>query len=557
MIRTTAIPWDELDKETKQRYLRTARTVSQITTSVISPGDKAKAWQSFCDFLRCGNLDTTLPSHIESVLHSLAEAYNNADHWTVRRMVLSILADKLPIGKIQQYIPNISSYAYYQARLHSKEFGAGAVLQPDPQIRIKFDEQQVHHFAWFLASPFVITELPYGEAIMKLSSGERLVVANVIRDRIATRIVDQYLEYCKDPEKYKDVQSKDAQSKDVQSKDVQSEDVQGEDVQSKNFHPLARSTLLKLIRELPASTRTSLAGVDYIVAGGVEAFNSLIRTLDSLVENGLESTEAKELKQKLKSSKQYLLSDLKAHVEKSTPIASHCISNSLSDPNNSKFAVECDHDHDFECDRCSMICDTLKSINAAIVEQRNLDSAAKDELMYTYETAKSAIDELWAHQIKQINQDYSRTECLEELLPELSVHLTMDYAMKWLPIKFRETTRDFYAKKGLSWHVTFALRKSRPKTFECKTFIHIFPNAPQSASTVYCILRNVIQRLQIDMPHLQSVYVRSDNASCYRSAQLLGSLHALSKELVVRIERYDFPDSQAGKSACDRYYLIN
>lgn len=352
MISTTLFPWDALDEKTQQRYLRAVRVVSQIATSVIATKDKKKAWQSFCDFMHYGNLDMKFPSAVQNVLHCLADAYNNADHWTVRRMILSMLADQLTIGIIHQYLPNIFHYAYYQARLHAKEYGVGAVLKPDPQIRIRYDPQQVQHFAWYLASPFVATELPFGEAVMKLSTGEQLTVANVIRDRISSRVVEQYLAYCKD-------------------------------TCSKDFQPLARSTLLKLLSELPASTRTSIAGVDYVVAGGVEAFNSLIRTIDRLVEHGLEITEGNEIKQKLKSSKQYLLSDFKAHVENATPISTHCISHSLSDPSDPHFAVACNHNHDFACDRCCMICETLESINAAIVEQKNLDADAKNDLIYT------------------------------------------------------------------------------------------------------------------------------------------------------------------------------
>ena len=35
----------------------------------------------------------------------------------------------------------------------------------------------------------------------------------------------------------------------------------------------------------------------------------------------------------------------------------------------------------------------------------------------------------------------------------------MDWAMKFLPIGYRETQRDWFEKKGRSWHVSVAVKK--------------------------------------------------------------------------------------------------
>ena len=37
--------------------------------------------------------------------------------------------------------------------------------------------------------------------------------------------------------------------------------------------------------------------------------------------------------------------------------------------------------------------------------------------------------------------------------------LIMDWAMKFPPISFRETQRDWFGKNGKSWHVTVAITK--------------------------------------------------------------------------------------------------
>ena len=36
----------------------------------------------------------------------------------------------------------------------------------------------------------------------------------------------------------------------------------------------------------------------------------------------------------------------------------------------------------------------------------------------------------------------------------------MDWAMKWLPHKYREDQSDFFGKHGFSWHISVVVRKN-------------------------------------------------------------------------------------------------
>jgi hypothetical protein len=77
-----------------------------------------------------------------------------------------------------------------------------------------------------------MTDIPFGERKLKLTSGEKLVVPDVIRNIIPTRIVSQYLAYCK------------------------------ETIDGNDFKPLAPSSLFAILQKCTASTRKSLAGLD-------------------------------------------------------------------------------------------------------------------------------------------------------------------------------------------------------------------------------------------------------------------------------------------------------
>ena len=47
-----------------------------------------------------------------------------------------------------------------------------------------------------------------------------------------------------------------------------------------------------------------------------------------------------------------------------------------------------------------------------------------------------------------------------------SVFLIMDWAMKFLPISYRETQCDWFGKKGKPWHITFAISKANSEEIE-------------------------------------------------------------------------------------------
>ena len=56
-----------------------------------------------------------------------------------------------------------------------------------------------------------------------------------------------------------------------------------------------------------------------------------------------------------------------------------------------------------------------------------------------------------------MNQDEARIKVID-VVDENSILLVQDWAMKFLPRKFRESQGDWFAKQGMSWHITVATR---------------------------------------------------------------------------------------------------
>ena len=75
------------------------------------------------------------------------------------------------------------------------------------------------------------------------------------------------------------------------------------------------------------------------------------------------------------------------------------------------------------------------------------------------------MDEWKAHILRAAHQDAAKSDIIDHFT-SYQVLLIMDWAMKFLPTSFRETQRDWFGKKGKSWHVTVAITKSNSDNIE-------------------------------------------------------------------------------------------
>ena len=248
-----------------------------------------------------------------------------------------------------------------------------------------------------------------------------------------------------------------------------------------------------------------------------------------------------------------LILPLQVHVSKESSIPDHCRAYALSDPNDKDYQIKCGHDHLDVCDRCEILASVLSDIREAIerMSASNISRDIIEELTFTETQAKKNILAWKSHLLRCVNQDEARVQVIEAL-DESSVFLVQDWAMKFLPRKFRESQRDWFAKRGMSWHITVATRKAENREVQMMSFVHVFQTCSQGSCAVVSIMKDVIGKLKSRMPQLESVFYRQDNAGCYHcGATIVGASFACQCHGVA-LKRMDFSDPQGGKGACDR-----
>ena len=177
-VNVLSTTWEEAVYSTRRRHVVQAGKAIESVLTVLAPQDSGNLWKELQAsslvnaYLDIGQFN---PNELE-LINGLVECYENAKSWDTRRQFLSIMADKLTTGQLQKLIPGLSRYKLSIARKHSIQYGRGAEVPQTHTPRMRINEAQLDHFVTFITSSHIVQDLPYGEKILKLTTGEVLMV---------------------------------------------------------------------------------------------------------------------------------------------------------------------------------------------------------------------------------------------------------------------------------------------------------------------------------------------------------------------------------------------
>ena len=97
----------------------------------------------------------------------------------------------------------------------------------------------------------------------------------------------------------------------------------------------------------------------------------------------------------------------------------------------------------------------------------------REELQHDLSCAVPRIEDWKSHVLRSVHQDAAKSEIVDSLKPS-QVLLIIDWAMKFIPTSFRETRRDWFGKKGKSWHLSVAITKAEDGTIEVEIMCLLF-----------------------------------------------------------------------------------
>ena len=208
----------------------------------------------------------------------------------------------------------------------------------------------------------------------------------------------------------------------------------------------------------------------------------------------------------------------------------------------------CKHEHNLVCDRCNLFPAAVQEIES-IFGDDDIPQDEKEEMKFIVTQAKKNIEAWKAHILRSVNQDQARLDTLDKI-DHTSVLVILDWAMKFIPRRYRESQTDWFGKRGISWHISVATRKVGGN-LQNLTLVHVFDKSNQDSMYVIAVIDDVIFQLKRAMPELKSVNFRQDNAACYHSSATMIGVQNLARKHKIAI-RMDFSDPQGGKGPCHR-----
>ncbi|CAF1360558.1 unnamed protein product [Rotaria sordida] len=290
------------------------------------------------------------------------------------------------------------------------------------------------------------------------------------------------------------------------------------------FSVLHESTLFKILAECKASTRRAVSGLNYFAANGSEAFDNIIELINGLT---LDTSERHRLVNNIKKGKQYLKTNFKANVARTSRVFDHCICFSLSDPTSNSFSAACsDHEHDQVCSECLYLAQALQDTKQAIENSKDKEEEVKRK-MHKFTLAYDAIQAWKSHQLRSINQDLGRESVLD-VLGEDAIYLNLDFAMN--PRVHCDQEQDEF------------MVGNRKQT--------LLEEDDEEESESGCNSEKVHDS------SIGQACIRCDDAGCYHSAYTVLSMPAVSEKCGIAVRRMDFADPQGGKGSSDRYAAI-
>ncbi|PAV78917.1 hypothetical protein WR25_01905 [Diploscapter pachys] len=474
--------------------------------------------------------------NIDRLLDKMAKLFNMAESRAERINALAVFADCFSIVRLRIHIPSLSNYIFYEAKRWSHL--TGGFMKEEQFSRIRFNPRAITTFIHFITDSSQMVQLPFGTRRIKFEDGTVEEIGDVMRKNSASYTIQLFEKYLRDTDQV--------------------------------HLTMSRPFLFKLLKVCSASPRRSYTCVDSYVAEAYESFNELDEILSNWSRFDLfDETWTKNMRKALTDSRLYISNDYRLRCKTISRVNDHCTRYSLSDPDKPDLADRCNegpdaHEHDMACPECER---TKSTFTELIDAANNIIKNLSDELnrkpndpnllatleqleldRWTINSATKVVNELKKHQMRCAQSSRARTTIVDNL-EEKTCLITMDFGMRYIPRKFMEKQVDFFGKKGKSYMVAHVLCKFEGRLAQ-HTYAFLLPSDKQDKVSVIACVR--VMLVDLEKMGVQKVILRSDNAGCYHSSALLGSIYNLTIDLKIRVTRYIFSESQDGKSDADR-----
>ena len=113
-----------------------------------------------------------------------------------------------------------------------------------------------------------------------------------------------------------------------------------------------------------------------------------------------------------------------------------------------------------------------------------------------------------------------------------------DFAMKFLPRRFKETQMEWFGKRGIGWHISYCVRRTSLNKCEVSVFSHLFRQSiSQNSEVVAAVMYHTLQEEKARHAEINEAFYQSDCAGSYASSGLLVPIRHIGRLTGISIKR--------------------
>ena len=184
-----------ISSSTQRYYRKKAEQAVDTVLNAISPENSSWLLQQVFTKYQSGRV-VSAASEEDRLVSKLVTFYNETSHWYTQQQILSLFACDYTKTELLQLVLGLTKFRINEARKHVFQTKPGHPIEPATITRTRLDPSKVDHFLDFISSPSFLQDVAYGTKTLKLSSGEKIEIPNVVRTVISTRLIQLYLTYC-------------------------------------------------------------------------------------------------------------------------------------------------------------------------------------------------------------------------------------------------------------------------------------------------------------------------------------------------------------------------
>ena len=184
-----------MSSSTRRYHGKKAEQVVDSVLEAIGPGNSSWLLQQVIARNQSGRT-VSGAAEDDSLVSRLVTLYNEARSWNTQQQILSLFAGDYSKTELLQLVPGLTKFRIDEARKHAFQTKPGEPIEPPTITRTRLDPTKVDHFVDFVSSPSFLQDVAYGTKTLKLSSGEKIDIPNVVRTVISSRLIQLYQAYC-------------------------------------------------------------------------------------------------------------------------------------------------------------------------------------------------------------------------------------------------------------------------------------------------------------------------------------------------------------------------